>query len=357
MAQRDYYEVLGLSKGASKADIKKAYRKLAKELHPDRNKAADAEDKFKEVQNAYDILSDDQKKEAYDKYGFAGSQAYSGGQGGYTNFGDIGDLGDIFGQFFGGNFGGFGFGGAEQGGQGRARGSDIEATIQIEFMEGVFGAEKTITYKRKNECADCGGTGAKNGKTKTCHQCNGRGQVARVQQTIFGAVQTVMPCNICNGTGQEAEEVCPTCKGDGRMDTTEDFKLKIPPGIPDGVTLKFSGKGNAGKNGGVPGSLFITVEILPHPRLERKGDDIYLDEEVDVVTATLGGEVAIPTVNGGVVMKIPSGTQPGKVMKLSGKAGPKFRGRGNGDQYVRILVKIPERLTREEMQRWEALRK
>ncbi len=193
-----------------------------------------------------------------------------------------------------------------------------------------------------------------------CPNCgwDNLGKKSTNKYTVGGPVPfTSGICPVCNGTGQEAEETCPTCKGEGRTDKTEDFKLKVPPGIPDGVTLKFSGKGNAGKNGGIAGSLFITVEILPHPRLERKGDDIYLDQEIEVVTAALGGEVSIPTVNGEVVMKIPAGTQPGKVLKLSGKGGPKFRGHGNGDQYVRIIVKVPEKLSREERQRWEALQK
>lgn len=352
--QRDYYEVLGVSKSASKDEIKKSYRKLAKELHPDRNKAADAEAKFKEVQQAYDVLSDPQKRDAYDKYGFAGSQAFNGG-GGMGGFAaDVGDLGDLFGSFFGGNFGGFDFGGGMR--SGSRRGADIEATLQVEFNEGVFGAEKNISYKRKVKCDLCAGSGAKDGKKQTCHECGGRGQVARTQQTIFGTMQTITTCPTCGGTGQEIVDKCTKCKGEGRVDHNEDFKLKIPAGIPDGVTLRFAGQGHAGQHGGAPGDLYITIEVAAHPRLERRGNDIYLDQEIDVVTATLGGEVEIPTVHGQVTMKIPEGTQPGKVLRLSGKAGPKFKGHGNGDQYVRIQVKIPEKLSREERGKWEQLR-
>jgi molecular chaperone DnaJ len=362
MAKRDYYEVLGLTKSATAQEIKKAYRKLAKELHPDRNKAADAEEKFKELQEAYEVLSDDQKRSAYDQYGFAGTQGFggagdTGGFGGYTDFSNanFGDLGDLFSSFFGGNFGGFDFGGAPRS-DGRTRGSDIESTIRIEFLEAVFGVEKTITYKRKNTCETCKGTGAKDGQKVTCHECGGRGQVVRVQKTIFGNIQTVTTCPVCGGTGQEIKEKCPTCHGEGRVDSTENFTLNIPAGIPDGVTLRFTGRGNVGQNGGATGDLYITVEVNPHPRLERRGDDIYLDQEVDVVTATLGGEVKIPTVSGEIGMKIPAGTQPERVLRLSGKGGPKFKGGGHGDQYVRIKVKIPEKLSREQKRKWEDLR-
>lgn len=360
MAKRDYYEVLGISKTANKPEIKKAYRKLAKELHPDRNKAADAEQKFKEVQEAYDVLGDDQKRDAYDKYGFAGTQGFggSGGMGGFGGFNgfegaDFGDLGNIFGSLFGGSFGGFGRAAANGG---RSRGGDIEATIQVDFSEAVFGAEKQVNYKRKIACHECGGSGAEGGKKQTCTQCGGRGQVAQVQQTIFGTMQTVTTCPKCRGAGEVAEQECKHCHGGGLEDTKEDFNLKIPAGIPDGVTLRFSGRGNAGAKGGAPGDLYITVEVAPHARLERRGDDIYLDQEIDVVTATLGGEIKIPTVHGEVTMKVPAGTQPEKVLRLSGKGGPRFRGNGNGDQYVRIQVRVPEKLSRQERDIWQQLR-
>lgn len=355
MAQRDYYEVLGVTKNASKDEIKKAYRRLAKELHPDRNKAADAEDKFKEVQQAYDVLSDQQKRDAYDKYGFAGSQAFGGnGFGGMGGFGgDIGGLGDIFGSIFGGSFGGFDFGG---GGTPRRRGADIEATLQLDFLDAVFGIEKHINYPRKAACSACGATGAKDGRKQKCKHCQGRGQTVTTQQTIFGVVQALTTCSHCGGTGEEAVEKCATCAGEGRVNQNYDFKLKVPAGIPDGVTLRFAGQGNAGLHGGQSGDLFVTIEVATHPRLERRGDDIYLDQEVDAVTAVLGGEVEVPTVHGELVMKVPAGTQPGKVLRLSGRGGPKFRGNGNGDQYVRILVKIPQKLTPSQKELWESLR-
>jgi len=359
MSKRDYYEVLGLSKGATKQEIKKSYRTLAKSLHPDRNKAADAEEKFKEVQEAYEVLSDDNKRDAYDKYGFAGTQGFGGagsGFGGFTDFGDLGDLSDLFGSFFGGSFGGFDFGNRTQRGNG-LRGGDIELSLSLDFHTAIFGGEQTLKYKRLVACSECNGTGAQNGEMTTCDECEGKGQVVSVRRTIIGAMQTVTTCPKCHGTGKVAKVKCGKCAGEGREDGVEEFKINIPPGIPDNVTLKFSGRGHAGKSGGAPGDLFISIEVQSDERLERRGDDIYLDLEVDVVTATLGGEVEIPTVNGQVTIKIPSGTQPEKVLKLSGKGGPRFKGRGNGDQYVRILVKVPERLSREQKRLWEELKK
>lgn len=356
MSKRDYYEVLGVSKSASKDELKRAYRKLAKELHPDRNKQQDAEAKFKEVQEAYDVLSDEQKRAAYDQYGFAGTQAYGGGYGqgdfGGFNAADLGDLGDLFGSFFGG-LGGFDFGG---GGSRRHRGGDIEATVKISFMEAVFGAEKTVTYHRHMACDKCGGSGAKDGKLETCPTCKGQGRTMQVQRTILGNIQTVTTCPTCAGSGQVAKEKCDKCGGDGINERKEELKVKVPAGIPDGVTLRFQAAGDYGQRGGTPGDLFLTIEIESHPRLERRGDDIYLDQDVDVVSAVLGGEVEIPTVHGNLTIKIPEGSQPGKVLKLSGKGGPKFRGNGNGDQYVKLNVKIPEKLSREQKSAWESLR-
>lgn len=360
MAKRDYYEVLGISKSASKDEIKKSYRKLAKEYHPDRNKTAGAEEKFKEVQEAYDVLSDDQKRKAFDQYGFAGTQAFSGAGG--NSFGgfssNFGDLEDVLGGFFGGggfNFGGTSFGG-DRGGRNR-RGEDLETNIEISFLEAIFGVEKEIEYRRHSKCDTCSGTGAKDGKKETCKTCGGRGQVKQMQNTFFGAMQVVSTCPECQGVGEVAVEKCTVCKGKGVNEVKDNLKIKIPAGIPDGVTMRFSGKGNAGEQNGPAGDLFVTIEVKSHEELERKGDDIYLDKEIDVVTAVLGGEVRVPTVHGDVIMKIPAGTQPEKVLRLKDKGGPKFRGGGNSDQYVKLIVRIPENLSENEKKLWKDLRK
>lgn len=356
MAKRDYYEVLGVSKSASKDEIKKAYRNLAKQFHPDRNKEAGAEDKFKEVQEAYDVLSDQSKREAYDRYGFAGAQSFGGGGfagGQYDNlegfdFGNLGDLSDIFGSFFGGGFSG--------GGRASGNGEDIQINLKLKFLEAIFGVEKDVTYQRQAACNTCSGTGSKDGKLKTCSTCNGRGKVAQVRQTMFGSMQTVSTCPTCNGTGQEVTEKCNDCGGDGRKKSTETIKLKIPAGIPDGVNLRFTQKGNAGKNSRPAGDLYVSVEVESDPRLERRGDDIYIEQPIDITTAVLGGEVAVPTVSGDVQIKVPAGSHSGQVLKLTGRGGPKFKGKGNADQYIRLEVEIPKKLSKQEQEVWEQLR-
>lgn len=364
MNKRDYYEVLGISKGADKKEIKKAYRALAKKYHPDKNSSPDAEKTFKEAQEAYDVLGDDQKRKAYDQYGHAGTQGFGGG-GGYGgggfdfSGGGFGgdDLGDIFNQFFRGQ----GFGGFSQGRSGSrrrdVRGNDLEILLTISFEDSIFGTEKTIKYNRKNPCEDCKSTGAKNGTSKkTCSQCNGTGVVRQVQNTFIGQIQTQVVCPSCHGAAEIIDEECQTCSGKGHKEEETEFKIKIPKGIPDGVTLRFRGQGDAGEHGGETGDLYINVEITAHDDFDRRGDDIYIEKTIDVVTATLGGEIEIPSVEGEIKMKIPSGTQPEKVFKLSGKGGPKFKGDGNGDQYVKINIEIPTKLSRSEKKIWEKLK-
>jgi len=366
MTKKDFYDVLGIPKEASGTEIKKAYRKLAKEKHPDRNKSANADQEFKEVQEAYEVLSDENKRKAYDQYGHAGSSGFGGAGSGFGGYGDfsgyggfsnIDDLGDIFSQFFGEGFGGFG---RASGGEksGVTRGADIEATLKIDFDDAVFGKYKTISYYRKATCKDCEGSGASNASAiKTCSECHGTGQVTRIQNTFLGSIQTRSACTTCGGSGKIITEKCKTCKGEGRVQVEEDFKIKIPPGIPDGVTLRFKDRGNAGKNGGLYGDLLLTIEIEAHPTLERRGDDIYLKIDISPALAALGGEVKVDSVRGPITMRIPAGTQPGKIFRLSNKGGPKFKGNGNGDQYVQVNVAIPEKLTRRQKELWQELLK
>lgn len=350
MNKRDYYEVLGVEKSADKAAIKKAYRNLAKKFHPDRNKESGAEDRFKEVQEAYDILSDDQKRSAYDQYGFAGTQGFGGYES--SGFSDFAGMGDIFEQFFGG--GGFDFTGARP--RSRSRGQDIETTIKITFAEAVFGGEREIAYRRFVTCDECSGSGAEGGEVSTCSTCKGSGQVRQVQNTFFGQIQTAAVCPTCGGEGKVAKNSCKKCGGEGRKEERDTFNIKIPAGIPDQVSLKFRGRGQAGRKGGENGDLYVSIEVAAHDQLERRGDDIYLDWDIDVMTAVLGGEIEIPSVSGEITIKVPAGTQPEKVIKLTGKGGPKFRTpTQNGDQYVRFRVVLPNKLTREEREVWQRL--
>ncbi|MCA9382866.1 molecular chaperone DnaJ [Candidatus Dojkabacteria bacterium] len=363
MDKRDYYDVLGINKGATKKEIKSAYRKLAKEYHPDRNKAEDAEAKFKEVQEAYEVLYDDQKRTAYDKYGHAGTQGFGGGfggggfEGGFGGF-DVGNIEDIFEQFFGGSagFGGFnGFGGSRSGGP--RRGQDIATRIQIEFNDAVFGTEKEIHYHRRMTCDDCNGSGAKDDSSvKECSNCKGAGRVTSVQRTILGNIQTVVACPTCKGKGKEITEKCSACSGETVLEKEDTFTIKIPQGIPDGVTIKFGDRGHAGLDGGGYGDLYVEIEVQPHEKLERRGNDIYTEIEIDVVTAVLGDKVTVPTVNGDDKVEIPAGTQSEAVIKMDGKGGPNFKDKGNGDQYVKVIVKIPEKLSKEQKQLWEQLK-
>lgn len=359
MQKKDYYEVLGVDKSASKTEIKKKYRELAKKYHPDRNKEAGAEEKFKEVTEAYETLSDDQKRQAYDQFGHAGTQGFGGGAAGagFSGFEDLGDMSDIFEQFFGGGFSGFsGFGNRQGRRQTSVRGADLEVNLKIKFNEAVFGAEKTILYNKKSVCPECSGSGAKDDTdVKTCPTCNGQGQVVRVQRTFIGNIQTATICPECQGEGKVIKNKCKKCQGDGRIDTQEEFKLKIPPGIPDGVTLRFKDKGNAGRKGGNFGDLFVNIEVEASSKFERRGNDIYSEIYINPAQAALGDIVTIDTVHGKTKLKIPTGTQPEKVIRLTEKGGPKFQGKGNGDHYIKIHVKIPEKINKKQKELWKEL--
>lgn len=360
MEKRDYYEILKIDKNATKQEIKSAYRKLAKEYHPDRNKSEDAEDKFKEVQEAYEVLTDEQKRKAYDQYGHAGTQGFGGGGYDYSgagfDFNDFGGMNDIFEQFFGGSFAGFGGGGATRGRR-TNRGSDIEATLKITFEEAVFGTEKNIEYDRKSECKTCSGSGAKKGTSPVqCPTCKGQGRIRKTQQTFLGNFATVVDCPECKGEGKIIKDKCEDCGGDGIQVTSKVFKVKIPQGIPDGVTLKFQGKGNTGRNNGESGDLYLNIEVKSDDKFERRGDDIYIEVEIAPETAVLGTEATIPTVHGDKKLTIPAGTQPETVLKMKDLGAPRFRGKGKGDQYVRIQVVIPKKITKGQKELWEKLR-
>lgn len=354
---KDPYEVLGVNKTSSKQDIKKAYRKLAKEYHPDRNKESNAADKFKEVTEAYELLMDDSKKAAYDQYGFAGTQGFGGaGTSGYEGFQGFsgadfgfGDMSDIFESFFGGN----------TGFQKRnRRGDDLQIKIELDFMEAMFGTEKTIKYRRYISCETCGGTGAKKGSKPTkCATCNGAGRVTQVQRTFIGNIQTTITCPNCEGVGEVVSDKCITCGGDGVYSKTEELKVKIPKGTPDGLILKFAERGNSGKKNSGYGDLFIEFEVKPHEYFERSGDDIYVDYHIPVTTAVLGDEVNVDTIHGKVKVKIPNGTQSGRIIRLKGMGVPKFKKNENGDQYLRMKVTIPDKLTKQQKLLWEDLRK
>jgi len=357
MNKRDYYEILGINKTASAKEIKSAYRKLAKQYHPDRNKEAGAESKFKEVQEAYEILSDERKRAAYDQYGHAGTQSfggsgYQGFEGNFNgfDFSDMGSINDIFEQFFGGSFGGFSTSGS---GNRSVRGEDLEVNVKIDFLDAIFGTEKAFDYKRRVVCHSCHGSGAKDSSAmKTCPACKGQGRVARIQRTFLGNFQTVTSCPDCQGQGQIIKEKCPECNGQGIVNEVENFSIKIPQGIPDGVTLRFKEKGNSGRKGGGYGDLYVNIEVKPHDKLERKGDDIFTTLKLDVTEAVLGITKKVTTVHGEKDLEIPPGTQPEAVLKMEGMGGPKFRGDGKGDQYVRIIIEIPKKLTKEQKEIW-----
>ena len=351
--QRDLYEVLGLQKGASDDEIKKAYRKLAKKYHPDLNPGdKEAEKKMKEVNGAYEVLSDAEKKARYDQYGFAGIDPnYAGGAGGggFGSFQDF-DLGDIFGSMFGG-----GFGGQQTRQNGPRKGENLRITLQLTFEEAVFGCEKSVSVTRNESCKDCGGTGAKKGTSpETCPVCRGSGQVQSTQRTPFGVFSSSSPCQNCKGTGKIIKEPCPSCKGEGRVRKTRTIRVKIPAGIDDGQTISLRGEGNGGARGGPAGDLYVTVYVKEHKMFKRDGQDIILEMPISFAQAALGATLIVPTVDGKVQYDLPEGTQTGTVFRLRGSGVPSVNGRGRGDQYVKVNVEIPRNLNHEQK---ELLRK
>lgn len=352
MNKRDYYEVLGVSKDASADEIKKAFRKAAVQHHPD--KEGGDETKFKEINEAYEVLKDSQKRQRYDQFGHAGvggnGGGYSGnpfegfggfgGQNVHFDFGD-GGLGDIFGQFFGGGAG-------PQQQRGPKRGRDVETTINLTFEEAVFGVERKLDLDMENECSHCKGATVEPGYSmQTCPTCKGAGQQQRVMNTIFGQIQQAVVCETCQGSGKVPEKVCTVCKGKGTERTRQSITLKVPAGIDDGATIRLAGRGEA-VGGGTRGDLYVNVRVKAHKKFTREGDIILSDEHVSMVQAALGTEIDVDTVDGTVRMKVPAGTQSGTDFKLSSHGVPHLRGSGRGAHIVRIVVDIPTKLTKKQ---------
>ena len=342
--KRDYYEVLELSKGASDADIKKAYRKLAKKYHPDVNPGdKTAEAKFKEINEAYEVLSDPQKRARYDQFGHAGTDPNGFGGGGFSDF-DFGGIGDIFETFFGGSgFSGFGRSSRNRGGP--QKGNDLKYSIEVAFEEAAFGTQKEITINRMENCPTCNGSGAKPGTSPvTCGKCGGSGQVQYKQSTPFGQFVNVRTCDACHGEGKTIKEPCSSCSGRGKVRKSTKLKIKIPQGIDDGQTISLRGEGEPGSKGGPRGDLYINVRVKAHPLFTRQGDDVVCEMPITFVQAALGCELEVPTLDGKVKYTIPEGTQTGTVFRLKGKGVPHLRGSGRGDQYVRVNIEVTKKL-------------
>lgn len=354
MAEKDYYDILGVSKDASDDEIKHAYRKLSKKWHPDINKAPDAEAKFKEINEAYETLSDPQKRANYDQYGSADGAGAGFGGGGFGNFGgSAGGFGfdDIFSQFFGG-------------GQQRAdpsaprQGRDLQYQMTLEFEEAIFGKKTVIKYNREAQCKTCGGTGAKPGTSPvTCSNCGGRGYVTTETNTPLGRMQSRQVCPVCHGTGKEIKEKCPTCGGSGKTDERHELEVNVPAGIDDGQQMRLQGQGEAGDNGGPYGDLYIVFRVKPSKDFTRDGSTIYVDQPITFARAALGGKIKVKTVHGDVELKVPAGTQTGTTFRLKGKGAPRLRGNGNGDERVTVNVVTPKSLNKNQKIALEAFAK
>lgn len=366
MPNKDYYKILGVEKGASADEIKKAFRKLAHEYHPD--KAGGNEAKFKEINEAYQVIGNEEKRKQYDQYGssfdqmggFGGGMNWDDfmraarGQGsGADNFSfDFGDLGDVFGDLFGG----FGGGGRRGGRTRRSRGNDIQMEMEIDFTTAVFGGEKEIELYKTVACSRCAGNGVEPGsKINTCSECGGQGRVKKIQQTFFGAMQTVVACSKCHGEGKTYEKSCTGCSGRGVKKEEARLKIKIPAGIDHGQAIRLNGQGEAGANGGGVGDLYLTFRVRSDSRFEREGENILSERHISVKQAILGDKILVETIDGEVKLKIPEGTQSGKVFKLSGKGVPRLGGYGRGDHLVTVIVDIPKSLSRHDRKLMEEL--
>jgi molecular chaperone DnaJ len=342
----DYYDLLGVPRGASPDDIKKAYRRRARELHPDANPGdAAAEEKFKQVAKAYEVLSDPDARARYDRFGEAGNSG-AGGPNINDIFGAGGGLGDLFDAFFGGGGGGGGPFGGGRGPSGPPRGQDLEVVADLSLEQAVFGAQVPVSVRTAIRCDDCDGTGAAEGtKAVTCSECNGRGQVQRVRQSLLGQMVTTSACPRCNGAGQVIASPCRSCNGDGRTITEKTYQVDIPAGVDTGSTLRLTGRGAVGSRGGSAGDLYVHVRVAPHERFARDGDDLVCDLPVSIAQAALGATFTLPTLDGQEDIVVPAGTQPGKEFVLRAKGVTRLQGRGRGDLRVRVKVEVPTRLT------------
>jgi len=339
MNNTEYYDRLGVSKDASQDEIKRAYRKMSKKYHPDINKEPGAEEKYKEVQEAYETLSDDQKRAAYDQYGPDGANGF-GGQGGFGGFdggAGFGGFEDIFSSFFGG--------GATRNPNAPRQGDDLQYRVNLSFEEAIFGAEKEVHYNREATCKTCSGSGAKPGTSPvTCGRCHGQGVINVDTQTPLGMMRRQVTCDVCHGTGQEIKEPCQTCHGTGHEKQSHKVSVKIPAGVETGQQIRLAGQGEAGFNGGPYGDLFVIINVNPSDKFTRDGSTIYYTLNISFVQAALGDTVEVPTVHGNVEMTIPAGTQTGKTFRLKGKGAPRLRGGSQGDQHVTVKIVTPAKL-------------
>lgn len=346
MSNQDYYDVLGVNRNASDDEIKAAFRKLARQYHPDVNKEPDAEEKFKEVNEAYGVLSDSEKRARYDRFGKAGL----GGNGGFHDY--TVDFSDIFEDLFSG----FGFQTGRRARNAPRRGRDLQMAISLSFEEAVFGVEKEIEFERDETCSRCSGKGSEPGTTPVkCSTCNGQGEVRQVRQTFLGQMVQTYPCNTCNGRGEIISSPCTTCRGNGLERKRVKKKVQVPAGVDHGTQIRLNGEGGPGVFGGPSGSLFLVLDVKPHQFFKRRENDVILNLDINVAQAVLGAEVDVPTLDGDEKLKIPAGTQPGKVFTLRGKGVPYLRQKSRGNQLVIVNVAVPTKLTKEQRELFEKL--
>lgn len=356
--KRDYYEILGLSKGASDSEIKKAFRKMAMKYHPDKNPGdKKAEEKFKEINEAYAVLSDPEKKDKYDKFGHAGVDPNAGFGGGAGGFGGFGGFEDIF-DMFGGAFSGFGGGGGRSRKNSPRKGSDLQKSITIDFTEAAFGTKKQISINKYVKCKTCGGTGAEPGTSKkTCPKCGGTGEIKTAQRTPLGTFQSVSPCPDCGGTGEINESPCKDCGGTGKVRDNVTISINIPAGVDNDSVIPIKGQGEPGINGGPDGDLYIVINVRPHKLFERRGQDLWLEIPITFNQAALGDEIVVPTLEEKISYKVPAGTQPGTVFRLKGKGIKSVRSNKKGDLYVKVILEIPTKLNSKQKKAIEAMGK